>query len=143
MRLASGRQDISEWTRSSSLLSRDAVRRSSLRQTILISRPYCTYPNRFVLHVFVTSFSFAYSDVGCKTVANMIKGRLRRRFASFSTCHDFTPRKRYVDLIKDNYIAMYCRDTKFIAQAQIKEGKCACSCFSSGVRLLTPNKLNT
>jgi len=37
-------------------------------------------------------FSFAYSDVGCKTVANMIKGKTPEEIRKlFNIVNDFTP----------------------------------------------------
>lgn len=63
--------------------------RLSLLPTILISNPFC----ELILELFLNYVFNAYlSDVGCKTVANMIKGKTPEEIRKlFNIANDFTP----------------------------------------------------
>lgn len=98
---ASGRLRSRIGTRSSSKSIRRCCSRSSWLLTTWISSPYCEFRPSLFLAPFKTYsgancgfslFGPTFSDVGCKTVANMIKGKTPEEIRKlFNIVNDFTP----------------------------------------------------
>lgn len=111
-RHASARQTLASGIKSSSLLIRRCCLRSSLRPTTSISSRCCEYTptDKYAAYTYVT-----HSDVGCKTVANMIKGKTPEEIRKlFNIVNDFTPEEEVsrwlvlIDLVSDMH-SPHCR----------------------------------
>ena len=115
---ANGRQIYRNGTKGSSPWTRRCCLRSSSPPTTLILSPYCMLILGTCPFFFFFSTLF-FSDVGCKTVANMIKGKTPEEIRKlFNIVNDFTPEEevRYLSRLGTSSSSPFV-----LSQAQIKK----------------------
>ena len=92
MNLAGARPRSANGTRNSLLLTKRCSSRLFLQQTISTSRHFCELTLQFFDCTLSILTLTTRSDVGCKTVANMIKGKTPEEIRkTFNIHNDFTP----------------------------------------------------
>jgi hypothetical protein len=97
MRPASAPPTSANGTRSSSPLIRRCCLRLSLLPTTLILSSCCKCLNPWPCYLLVHGLKLLCSDVGCKTVANMIKGKTPEEIRKlFNIVNDFTPEEEVI-----------------------------------------------
>jgi len=74
-----------------------------------------------IQHAFIYFFSLDFSDVGCKTVANMIKGKTPEEIRKlFNIVNDFTPEEE----VRSLYMLHTRISRLFLFTGTDQEGEC-------------------